>query len=148
MAQTNRYICDVSTSSRMRAVASSNTSLEKRIRHVLNSLRVNFQANRRELPGCPDFVFPRRKKIIMVHGCFWHRHRNCPRASMPRKNMKLWALKFERTVRRDRRNLRDLKAAGWSVLILWECQLGDDRKLRAGIDAFLRNIRQTCPRRV
>lgn len=138
MTRTSTYFCDEKTSSRMRSVRSSNTSIEKRIGRILVENGIKFRTNCSDLPGCPDFAFHRRRKIIFAHGCFWHRHRGCCRATTPRQNASLWKEKFEKTVRRDRRNLRLLKAAGWKILVLWECMLRDDVTLRAAIAQFLR----------
>lgn len=119
-------------------MASSNTSLEQRVSRIIERLRFRFDTHRRDLPGCPDFVFPRRRKIVLIHGCFWHRHRLCRRATMPRRNFRQWQMKFDATVRRDRRNLRLLKAAGWQVLVLWECEIGVEAELKVALSDFLR----------
>lgn len=132
----NGYISDAATSTRMRQVASSNTSIEQQIGRMLDRLRFRYDTHRRDLPGCPDFVFVRRRKIVLIHGCFWHRHR-CRRATMPRRNVERWREKFQATVRRDRRNLRLLREAGWTVLVLWECEIRVEDDLKAALSAFL-----------
>jgi DNA mismatch endonuclease (patch repair protein) len=75
------------------------------------------------MPGKPDIVFPRQKVAIFVHGCFWHRHENCKVANMPKSNIAFWQEKFDRNVARDQRNEKTLKAMGWRVETVWECEL-------------------------
>ena len=109
----------------MRAVKSKNTTLEVTFRKALFAAGYRYRLHDRRLPGTPDIVFPRRKKIIFVNGCFWHQHKNCKRAKSPRTNKTYWLPKLKRNVQRDRENVLQLKKLGWSILVVWECSLGD-----------------------
>jgi DNA mismatch endonuclease (patch repair protein) len=91
----------------------------------------------RDLPGCPDIVFQKRKKVIFVNGCFWHRH-NCKKGhSMPETRRKFWQQKFKRTIERDKQNVKELRKLGWKALIIWECQIKDLEKIKTKIMKFL-----------
>jgi DNA mismatch endonuclease (patch repair protein) len=81
-----------------------------------------FRLHCAKLPGKPDVVLPRHRKVILVHGCFWHQHRGCKLASRPSSNTEYWLAKLDSNVRRDRQNRRKLRALGWKVLVVWECQ--------------------------
>ena len=107
----------------MRAVRSKDTTPELAVRKLAHALGYRFRLHRRELPGSPDLVFPGRRKVVFVHGCFWHRHAGCARgASTPATRRGFWEAKFARNVARDRRDRRRLRAAGWGVMVVWECQ--------------------------
>jgi DNA mismatch endonuclease (patch repair protein) len=106
----------------MRAVKSANTTPELIVRRLVHALGYRFRLHRRDLPGQPDLVLPRLGKVIQVHGCFWHRHHCEAGRSTPATRLDYWTAKFERNVQRDRRNLRELRRLGWSVLVIWECQ--------------------------
>src|ERR1019366_8678174 len=93
------------------------------------------------LPGTPDIVFPSRRKVILVHGCFWHGH-TCPRgARVPKTNTAYWVDKVLRNRRRDRKVLRDLRGLGWNILVIWECQIRQDTPLQRRLARFLRTAR-------
>ena len=92
---------------------------------------------RRTLPGCPDLVFRSRHKVILVHGCFWHRHAGCGLARMPKSRLEFWKPKLEGNKLRDQRNNRALARGGWKVLTVWECQVGKPERLRKTIRRFL-----------
>ncbi|MFH5805021.1 very short patch repair endonuclease [Alienimonas sp. DA493] len=109
----------------MRAVRSENTGPERVVRKLAHRLGYRFRLHRRDLPGTPDLVFPGRRKVVFVHGCFWHRHphADCRRGrSTPASRTAYWEAKFARNVARDRRNQRELRADGWGVMVVWECQ--------------------------
>jgi DNA mismatch endonuclease (patch repair protein) len=131
------YVTDEKTSQRMKRVLGADTTPEKVVRRALTRLRLRYSLHCRDLPGKPDIVFQGRKKVIFVHGCFWHRHKGCRRSSSPRKNISLWKEKFDRTVVRDRANVRRLRQMGWKVLVVWECQVNDDKRLAHRLFAFL-----------
>ncbi len=124
----NGYQCDANTSRRMRAVKTKATKPELIVRKLVASLGYKTMRNP-EIPGRPDLAVKGSGKLIFVHGCFWHRHKNCRRATTPVRNRDLWNAKFDRTITRDRRNARALRAVGWDVLVLWECQLGNRRTM-------------------
>jgi DNA mismatch endonuclease (patch repair protein) len=89
------------------------------------------------LPGRPDIVFPARRKVILVHGCFWHRHPGCRYAYLPKSRTDFWQAKFERNVERDAENLRALEEAGWKVLTIWECEIQASEILLTRLIEFL-----------
>ncbi|MBA4020480.1 MAG: very short patch repair endonuclease [Pirellula sp.] len=107
----------------MRAVRSRDTSPELTVRRIVSSLGYRYRLHSRHVPGTPDLVFAGRRKVIFVHGCFWHRH-NCPRGqSTPAANKKFWLAKFARNLARDVEVRKQLRREGWRALIIWECQL-------------------------
>jgi len=99
---------------------------------------LRFRLHRKDLPGKPDLVFPRYGVALFVHGCFWHRHPSCPKASLPKTRIKFWQSKFEKNVERDQRNIEEITALGWNALVLWECETKDPSlvktKLRRAIE--------------
>src|SRR5437016_4643637 len=103
----------------MAAVKSRDTTPEMLVRRLVHALGFRFRLHVRSLPGTPDLVLPRHRKIIIVNGCFWHLH-NCPRCRIPSSQRAYWVLKLERNAARDRRTLRKLRRAGWKVLVVWE----------------------------
>ena len=107
----------------MRRVRSKDTTPELQVRSLLHRIGYRFRLHRSDLAGCPDIVLPMYRTVIFVNGCFWHRHIACPRATTPASRLHYWLPKFERTVRRDRRNQRSLEKAGWNVMVVWECEL-------------------------
>lgn len=106
----------------MSRVGGKNTTPEIVVRKVAHSLGLRFRLHRKDLPGTPDLVFPKWRTAIFVHGCFWHRHAGCPKASNPKTRAGYWRKKFESNVRRDNRNVKLLRKQGWSVLTVWECE--------------------------
>lgn len=121
----------------MRRIGPKDSKPELALRRYLHRLGYRFRLHRRDLPGTPDIVFPGRRKAIFVHGCFWHRHPLCPAASMPKSRVDYWSQKFEDNVARDRRNLDGLKAAGWSIMVVWSCETKDLAVLHKRLDSFL-----------
>ena len=113
----------------MRAVPRSNSAPEIAVRKILHALGLRFRLHRRELPGTPDIVLAGHKTVVFVHGCFWHRHSGCRKATTPRNRAEFWAEKFKRNIERDARNEAALSAAAWRVLIIWECQTLDTESL-------------------
>ena len=121
----------------MQSVRSEGTSPEIAVRRILRSLGYSYRLHVRRLPGCPDFVLGPSKKIIFVHGCFWHGHRCRAGMNRPRSNQEYWQAKLERNRKRDRQNLRLLRLAGWSALVIWECQLKRRERVVERITEFL-----------
>lgn len=109
----------------MRRVRSKDTSPERKVRSLLHRRGFRFRLHRKDLPGAPDIVLPKYDTVIFVHGCFWHRHPGCSRATTPATRREYWLPKFERTVRRDAKNQAELRRLGWNVVIVWECELRD-----------------------
>jgi DNA mismatch endonuclease (patch repair protein) len=103
---------------------------------MLHNAGYRYRLHVQELPGKPDLVFVRRRKIILVHGCFWHMHEGCRRGRIPGSRIEFWTAKLHANRDRDERNLVELKRMGWQVLTVWECQL-DDAKLFARLREFL-----------
>jgi DNA mismatch endonuclease (patch repair protein) len=109
----------------MQAVKSKDTAPEILIRRALHAKGFRFRLHRKDLPGRPDLTFPSRRKVIFVHGCFWHGH-NCARGSrVPKSNRDYWIAKIAGNKARDERNQIALETAGWSVLTIWECETRD-----------------------
>jgi DNA mismatch endonuclease (patch repair protein) len=106
----------------MGRVAQKGSAPEMVVRRALHRAGLRFRLHRRDLPGTPDLVLPRWRAVVFVHGCFWHRHPGCPAASMPATRAFFWAEKFAANVARDRRVQAALKAAGWNVHVVWECE--------------------------
>lgn len=106
----------------MRRVRAADTKPEMIVRRLAHSLGLRFRLHRRDLPGSPDLVFPKFRSVVFVHGCFWHRHPGCSRASTPKTRTEFWNAKFERNVARDARVVRQLRNAGWNVYTIWECE--------------------------
>ena len=133
----NGYLSDEATSKRMSSVRPIDTTPEKLVRGAATRLGMRYRLHRHDLPGRPDLVFPRLKKVILVHGCYWHRHAGCRRCTTPVRNSALWQEKFTRTVARDARNLTAMAELGWRVLVVWECETTDAAALEARLAAFL-----------
>ena len=106
----------------MALILSKNTKPEMAVRKAVNALGFRFRTHDKDLPGKPDLVLRRYKKIIFVHGCFWHQH-SCEHGGVPKSRTEYWEPKLAANKKRDRRALTALKKAGWSVLLLWECQI-------------------------
>ena len=100
-----------------------NTGPELKLRHALWRLGFRYRVNDKRLPGSPDIVLPKYRTVIFVHGCFWHGHKNCRNASTPKTNTDFWTAKIVRNQQRDQEVWRRLEVKGWSVIIVWECQL-------------------------
>ena len=125
----------------MAAIPTSRTGPERTVERLLRSLRCRYQRNRPDLVGQPDFVLKESRSLIFVHGCFWHRHAGCSRATTPQKNGVAWQTKFENTITRDRRSGRQLRSSGWHVMVIWECQLKPLDRVERRITSFLEKHR-------
>lgn len=130
-------ITSAERSAQMSLVKSKNTRPELLVRRLAHSLGYRYRLHGARLPGKPDLVFAKRKKVVFVHGCFWHRHVDCRKATTPATNLEYWLPKFERTVERDQQNIDRLWALGWSALVVWECELKDLNALGQRLKAFL-----------
>lgn len=125
----------------MRRVRGKNTRPEIVVRRCVRRLGYSFKVHDERLPGRPDIVFPVRRKAILVHGCFWHRHKHCAKATMPRSRVAFWRRKFDLNKKRDRRKLRELESKGWRVLVLWECEIVKHPNIGKQIVRFLERAR-------
>jgi len=105
----------------MAGVRRSGTDAERRVRKAASQAGLRYRLDNRDLPGSPDLANRRRKWAIFVHGCFWHRHEGCKRATTPKSNRAFWLAKFKRNQERDRRVEMELRAQGYEVIVVWEC---------------------------
>lgn len=121
----------------MSRVPPEDTTPELIVRRLVHAMGYRYRLHRSDLPGKPDIVLPRHKKIIFVHGCFWHRHKACRKAGVPKSRTAFWLEKFEKNVKRDARNIDVLKKQGWKILLVWQCQTTDNDKLKQRLRRFL-----------
>jgi len=121
----------------MSRVRGRDTKPEKLVRSLIHRMGYRFRLHVGELPGRPDVVLPRHRKVVFVHGCFWHGHPSCKRAARPKSNREFWRAKIEANRKRDGRNIARLRELGWRVLVVWECQTRDVEALEATLRAFL-----------
>ncbi|MGA8428947.1 MAG: DNA mismatch endonuclease Vsr [Candidatus Sulfotelmatobacter sp.] len=121
----------------MRRIKSKGMKPELLVRSLVHRMGYRYGLHCPDLPGKPDLVLRSRKKVIEVRGCFWHQHRTCPEGRIPRSRVRYWRPKLLRNVQRDKSNLRRLRALGWRVLIIWECNTNDPDKLGRRLTDFL-----------
>ncbi len=121
----------------MRRVKSMQTKPELKVRKLLFSMGYRYRLHMKDLPGKPDIVFTKKKKIIFVHGCFWHQHPGCKKKGLPKSNQAFWKSKFDKNIKRDSQNILILNEMGWKVLVIWECELKEDKALSKKISDFL-----------
>lgn len=121
----------------MSRIRSGDTGPERVVRRMLFSLGYRFRLHRRDLPGTPDIVFVSRKKIIFVHGCFWHGHSHCRRAAQPSSNVKFWAEKIAKNKSRDKAAVAALKRGRWRVCVIWQCELARPMAVESKLREFL-----------
>lgn len=121
----------------MSAVKGKNTGPELAVRKLVHGLGYRYRLHGQGLPGKPDLVFPGRRAIIFVHGCFWHRHSGCALARLPKSRIDFWGPKLEGNRIRDLRNERLLRGLGWRVQVIWECQIANTKRLEGRIRRFL-----------
>lgn len=121
----------------MSQVRSRDTKPEAKLRSLIHRLGYRYRLHVTELPGKPDLVFPGRKKVIFVHGCFWHGHTGCKAAKTPKSNLGYWSTKLGRNKARDEANIEKLKAMGWTPLVVWECELRDEDSIKKRVVDFL-----------
>jgi DNA mismatch endonuclease (patch repair protein) len=124
-------------SERMSRIRGRDTKPEMIVRNVVHRMGYRYRLHVSNLPGKPDLVLPRHGKIIFVHGCFWHRHPRCSLARIPKTRKEFWIPKLEGNRRRDLQTNRRLSKQGWSVLIIWECEIMEFDKLEAKLRSFL-----------
>lgn len=123
----------------MRRIRSKDTTPELLVRRLVHKLGYRFRLHRKDLPGKPDLTFPSKKKVIFVHGCFWHSHESpdCKIAHTPCSNKSYWIPKLEKTVARDKKNQTLLQKKGWKFLIIWECETKNFESICKKITGFL-----------
>lgn len=120
----------------MRAVGQKHTGPEMIVRRLLHAAGFRFRLHRRDLPGSPDLVFPRLGKVVFVHGCFWHGH-DCQKGRLPKSRLDYWQPKIEANLARDARKEKELRALGWDVSTVWQCETKDAPELLARLRIFL-----------
>jgi DNA mismatch endonuclease (patch repair protein) len=121
----------------MASVRSRDTKPELAVRKMVHALGYRYRLHSKTLPGKPDLVFPSRRKIVLVHGCFWHRHRRCKYTTTPKTRVDYWEDKFSTNIARDKRTLQNLKKMGWAVATVWQCELKNPERLARRLDDFL-----------
>ncbi|MCM2549400.1 MULTISPECIES: very short patch repair endonuclease [Burkholderia] len=124
-------------SERMSRIKGSNTKPELIVRSLIHRIGYRYRLHGKGLPGRPDLVFSKRRKVIFVHGCFWHRHDGCHLARLPKSRLDFWRPKLEANAERDKEVERRLSELGWKVLTIWECEVKDEVVLTLRVRAFL-----------
>ena len=125
-------------SENMRRIRSKGMLPELAVRSMVHRMGYRFRLHRKDLPGKPDLVFVSRRKVIFVHGCFWHSHHACKTAHMPKSNADYWGPKLLRNKTRDRKTITTLETAGWRSLVIWECETRTPDRVKKRVSAFLR----------
>lgn len=124
-------------SERMALIRSKSTKTEVLVRRSIYAMGFRYRLHVKSLPGTPDIVFKRMRKIIFVNGCFWHGHTHCKKARMPKSRLDYWVPKIRRNQERDALMVKSLKKENWKVLVIWECQLADATRLTRRLKKFL-----------
>ena len=117
----------------MSRIRAQNTKPEMTVRRVAHSMGLRFRVHKNNLPGRPDIIFPKHRAVVFVHGCFWHRHPGCKKATIPKSNVAFWSEKFRRNTERDHLDIKRLRDAGWKVAVVWECQLTELEGVREAL---------------
>lgn len=126
-------------SRRMSLIRGKDSAAELVVRRMIHYMGFRYRLHRKDLPGVPDLVFPKLKKVVFVHGCFWHRHPDakCRLARLPKSRQEFWAPKLTGNRERDERNTHRLIEAGWQVIVIWECQLANLEEVKSRLRSFL-----------
>jgi DNA mismatch endonuclease (patch repair protein) len=122
----------------MQAIRSTDTEPELTVRRIVHGLGYRYRLHSKQIPGRPDLVFPARRKVIFVHGCFWHAHPGCVNARLPASNREYWVPKLQRNIERDRQAIERLRIDGWKALVIWECEARNRNRIRKIVTTFLR----------
>ena len=123
----------------MSRIRSKDTSPEMRVRSFLHCAGFRFRLHVKNLPGSPDIVLPKYRTVIFVHGCFWHRHEGCRYTCNPKSRVNFWQEKFQQNVRQDRKVQQALEGLGWQVIVIWECETKDVKKMARRLDFLVDN---------
>jgi DNA mismatch endonuclease, patch repair protein len=123
----------------MSKISGKNTKPELAVRKAAHALGFRFRIHRTDLPGSPDIVFSSKNTAILVHGCYWHRHRGCKYCYTPKSNVEFWKQKFKKNVARDKQVRKELEQRGWRVVIIWECETCDNDGLRAKLKGVFKS---------
>jgi DNA mismatch endonuclease, patch repair protein len=130
-------ISRVRRSKNMRRIRSKDTKPEMVVRSLAHRLGYRFRLHRKDLPGHPDIVFPKLRRVIFVHGCFWHQHRYCIDGRLPSSRQGYWVPKLRANTERDKKHLAKLRRVGWRVLVIWDCETTDVQALASRLQQFL-----------
>ena len=122
----------------MARVKGHDTAPERIVRSLVHRMGFRFRLHVRNIHGTPDIVLPRHRKVIFVHGCFWHGHKRCLRSKRPTTRLQFWNSKLDRNIERDERIRKILRRTGWKVLTVWECETRKPEKLMKKLEGFLR----------
>ncbi len=123
----------------MSKIKGKDTKPERLVRSLLHGMGYRFRLHHRDLPGNPDIVLPKHRKVIFVHGCFWHGHEDCSRSKRPSSNRRFWNDKLNKNIQRDKNNILALSDMGWTPLIIWTCEIKDIKPLKKKLQKFLEN---------
>ena len=126
----------------MSRVRSRGTRPEMAVRRLVHGLGYRYRLHGKGLPGRPDLVFTKRRRVIFVHGCFWHRHPDCGLTRTPKSRVHFWRTKLDRNRKRDLANQQELHGMGWSSLVIWECEIRDLQSVRERVVCFLEGGRE------
>jgi DNA mismatch endonuclease (patch repair protein) len=138
-----RLVYDAETARRMGGIRQKDTAPEIAVRRILAALGLRYRVRNRDLPGSPDIANRGSAWAVFVHGCYWHRHSRCPRATTPRRNGDFWNAKLGANVARDRRAIAELQRSGFQVLTIWECQTKQSGVVLSIVTQFMRRLGQT-----
>jgi DNA mismatch endonuclease (patch repair protein) len=130
-------LSNAARSENMRRIRSRDTSPEVAVRSMIHRMGFRFRLHRKDLPGCPDIVLVRLRKVIFVHGCFWHQHSTCGEGRLPKSRQEYWGPKLQRNKDRDVQHRSDLRSLGWRRLVVWECELKRPSQLEKKLRRFL-----------
>lgn len=122
----------------MSRIRGKDTEPERIVRSLLHRMGYRFRLNRADIPGKPDIVLPKYKTVILVHGCFWHRHKGCKYCYTPKSRMEFWQAKFESNIKRDKVVKKELTRLGWRIIVVWECELRYTDELGKRIDTVIK----------
>ncbi len=121
----------------MSHISGKNTKPEILVRSLLHRMGYRFRIHKKDLPGRPDICLPKHKKVIFVHGCFWHGHENCPRSKRPTTNVEFWNKKIDGNIERDKENIKKLRRLGWQTLTIWTCEIKNQEELKNKLISFI-----------
>lgn len=121
----------------MSHISGKNTKPEILVRSLLHRMGYRFRIHKKDLPGRPDICLPKHKKVIFVHGCFWHGHENCPKSKRPTTNVEFWNKKIDGNIERDKENIKKLRRLGWQTLMIWTCEIKNQEELKNKLISFI-----------
>jgi len=126
----------------MSRIKGKDTKPEKIVRSILHRKGLRFRLNRKDLPGRPDIVLPKYKTVLLVHGCFWHRHPRCKYAYNPKSRVSFWQKKFSENVERDKSVKKELRKKGWKVIVVWECKTKNPEILEQDVNKIIKTLQE------